>query len=105
MPALLPCLRAIEGHRGAYLLRRAVEEAVELVVLTLWESMGAVRKFAGVEPEKAVIEPEARAMLTSCDESVTHFTARNGRENELRPTIGLGTQPIPVGMEVNRRSV
>jgi uncharacterized protein len=70
---VFPALRAIEGHRGAYLLRRAVEEAVELVVLTLWESMGAVRKFAGVEPEKAVIEPEARAMLTSFDESVTHF--------------------------------
>jgi len=55
------------------LLRRAVEGAVELVVLTLWESMEAVRKFAGKEPEKAVVEPEARAVLTSFDDSVTHF--------------------------------
>jgi uncharacterized protein YciI/heme-degrading monooxygenase HmoA len=70
---VFPALRAIEGHRGAYLLRRALGDAIELVVLTLWESIGAVRKFAGVEVEKAVIEPEARAMLTSFDECVSHF--------------------------------
>jgi len=70
---VFPTLRAIAGHRGAYLLRRAVDDAVELVVLTLWESMEAVRQFAGKEPEKAVVEPEARAVLTSFDDSVTHF--------------------------------
>jgi uncharacterized protein YciI/heme-degrading monooxygenase HmoA len=70
---VFPALRAIEGHRGAYLLRRVVDDAIELVVLTLWESMGAVRKFAGEAPEKAVVEPEARAVLTSFDESVVHF--------------------------------
>jgi uncharacterized protein YciI/heme-degrading monooxygenase HmoA len=70
---VFPALRAIEGHRGAYLLRRAVDGAIELVVLTLWGSMEAVRKFAGKEPDKAVVEPEARAALTSFDDSVTHF--------------------------------
>ena len=55
------------------MLRRAVDGAIELVVLTLWESMEAVRKFAGKEPEQAVVEPEARAVLTSFDDSVTHF--------------------------------
>lgn len=70
---VFPALRVIEGHRGAYLLRRAVDDAVEFVVLTLWDSMEAVRKFAGLKPEKAVVEPEARAVLTDFDESVTHF--------------------------------
>ncbi len=70
---VFPALAAIEGHRGAYLLRRAVDGAIEFVVLTLWESMAAVCKFAGVKPEKAVVEPEARAVLTAFDESVTHF--------------------------------
>jgi uncharacterized protein len=70
---VFPALRAIEGHRGAYLLRRVVDSGIELVVLTLWESMEAVRKFAGEVPEKAVVEPEARAVLTSFDESVVHF--------------------------------
>jgi len=70
---VFPTLRAIAGYRGAYLLRRAVDGAVELVVLTIWESMESVRKFAGDEPEKAVVEPEARAVLTSFDDCVTHF--------------------------------
>ena len=70
---VFPALRAIEGHRGAYLLRRVVDGAIEFVVLTLWDSMEAVRKFAGVDPEKAVVEPEARAVLTSFDDSVLHF--------------------------------
>ncbi len=70
---VFPALRAIEGHRGAYMLRRVLDGAVELVVLTLWESMAAVRRFAGAEPEKAVVEPEARAVLTAFDETVTHF--------------------------------
>ena len=55
------------------MLRRVVDGGVEIVVLTLWESMEAVRKFAGAEPEKAVVESEARAVLISFDEFVTHF--------------------------------
>ena len=70
---VFPALRAIEGHRGAYLLRRTVEGAVEYLVITLWDSMQAVRRFAGAEPEKAVVEPEARAVLATYDETVTHF--------------------------------
>jgi len=70
---IFPALGAIEGHSGAYLLRRAVGGAVEFVVLTLWESMEGVRRFAGANSEKAVVEPEARAALTAFDDSVTHF--------------------------------
>lgn len=70
---VFPKVQAITGHRGAFLLRRTTESDVELVVLTLWHSMDAVRRFAGPEPSKAVVEPEARALLASFDEHVTHF--------------------------------
>ncbi|MGA2980613.1 MAG: YciI-like protein [Terriglobales bacterium] len=70
---VFPALSAIEGHRGAYLLQRAVNGAAEFVVLTLWESMEAVRRFAGATSEKAVVEPEARAVLSAFDEYVAHF--------------------------------
>jgi uncharacterized protein len=70
---VFPALRAIEGHRGACLLRRTFDGTVELVVLTLWESMQAIRKFAGAEPDRAVVEPAARAALTEFDDSVQHF--------------------------------
>ena len=75
---VFPKIRAIEGHRGEYLLRRDVEDGVELVVLTLWDSIEAIQKFTGPEPNKAVVEPEARAVLTSFDEYVTHFEVVRG---------------------------
>jgi len=77
---VFPTLRTIDGFRGAYLLRRSVEEAHELAVLTLWESMEAIRRFAGMKPERAVVEPEARAVLSSFDEVVAHFEVVHGAE-------------------------
>lgn len=84
---VLPTLESIPGHRGAYLLRRSVESGIEYVVLTLWASMDAVRRFAGPAPEKAVVEPTARAVLSEFDPTVTHYeivvdtseTAERGR--------------------------
>lgn len=76
---VFPELRAIAGHRGAYLLRRAVNGAVEFVVLTLWDSMDAVRKFAGAKPEKAVVAPQAQALLSSFDDLVSHYEVVEGK--------------------------
>ena len=44
---VLPGIERIPGSRGAYLLRREVPEGVEFVTLTLFDSMDAVRAFAG----------------------------------------------------------
>jgi len=76
---VFPELRAIAGHRGAYLLCRAVNGAVEFVVLTLWDSMDAVRKFAGAKPDKAVVAPEAQALLSSFDDFVSHYEVVEGK--------------------------
>jgi heme-degrading monooxygenase HmoA len=70
---VFPALRKIEGHRGAWLLRRAADNEIEFVVFTLWDSMDAVRLFAGADADRAVVEPEAQAALTGFDEFVTHF--------------------------------
>jgi len=69
----LPRLRSIDGHRGAYVLRRELEDEVEFVVLTLWDSLEAVRRFAGEEYETAVVPAEARELLSSFDEKVVHY--------------------------------
>jgi heme-degrading monooxygenase HmoA len=71
--AVLPELEEIPGHTGAYLLRRDAGTHVELVVLTLWESMDAVKRFSGTPPERAVVEPAAEAVLERFDETVQHF--------------------------------
>ena len=70
---VFPALRAIRGFRGACLLKRCVNGSIEVEVHTSWASMEAVRRFAGEDPSKAVVEPEARAGLDDFDNTVTHF--------------------------------
>ncbi len=72
---VLPGLREVEGHRGAYVLRRAAGDGVEFVVLTLFDSMDAVRAFAGEEPEVAVISPRAEELLSDFDRTAAHYEA------------------------------
>jgi len=68
-----PQLRRIGGYQGALLLRRGKNEGVEVQVLTFWKSMAAVRQFAGADPERAVVEDEAKAVLQDFDARVAHF--------------------------------
>jgi heme-degrading monooxygenase HmoA len=70
---VLPELRHIAGFRGASLLREDGADAIEFLVLTRWESMDAVRTFAGADPGHAVVEPEAAAALVSYDRRVRHY--------------------------------
>jgi mannose-6-phosphate isomerase-like protein (cupin superfamily) len=50
----------------------------EIVVVTRWESIDAVRAFAGDDVEAAVVEPDARALLAEVDERVRHVELRDG---------------------------
>jgi heme-degrading monooxygenase HmoA len=70
---ILPGIHRIDGYKGAYLLRRDVEDGVEFVTLTFWESMDAVRAFAGEDYEVAVVPPEARALLSRFDQMSAHY--------------------------------
>jgi heme-degrading monooxygenase HmoA len=70
---ILPGIHRIEGFLGAYLLRRDADEEIEFVTVTLWQSLDAVRAFAGEDYEAAVVPPEARALLSRFDERSTHY--------------------------------
>src|SRR5262249_50563595 len=78
--SVFPGLAAIAGFRGATVLRRRVGDEVEFVVLTQFESREAVARFAGDGLEQAVIEPEARALLSRFDGRVALYdTVFDGR--------------------------
>jgi len=70
---VLPRIDRLGGHRGSYLLRRERDGRVEFATLTLWESLDAVRAFAGDEYEVAVVPPEAQALLDDYDRTSAHF--------------------------------
>ena len=75
---VVPQLKALPGHRGAYLLRRETGGEVELVALTLWESRAAIEAFAGQDIGRAHVEPQARAVLTSFDDFADHYEIAYG---------------------------
>jgi heme-degrading monooxygenase HmoA len=68
-----PHLQHIAGFRGAHLHRRETEGRTEFMAVSLWDSMEAVRGFAGDDPEVAIVEPAARALLCDFEEVVTHY--------------------------------
>jgi heme-degrading monooxygenase HmoA len=70
---ILPGIHRVAGYRGADLLRRDEGDEVEFVTVTLFDSMDAVRAFAGVDYEKAVIHADARTLLTHYDERSRHY--------------------------------
>ena len=71
--AVRPQLERLPGFRGLYLLRREAGAEVEHQVLTLWDSMDAIRGFAGDHAARAVVEPEAAALMTRFDREVRHY--------------------------------
>jgi len=65
--------REIAGYRGAYLYRRDGASEVEFVTTLLFDSLAAVRAFAGEEYEVAVVPPAARALLSRFDPASSHY--------------------------------
>ena len=69
---VLPKLRQLDGFLGASVLRRGKDDAVEMTVLTRWESMDAIRRFAGEDAELAVVAAAAQPCFVSYDRKVSH---------------------------------
>ena len=66
-------LRQVPGFIGAQLARCDLDGEIEFLVLTQWQSMETIRAFAGMDVEKAVVEPGAAAALVEFDERVRHY--------------------------------
>ena len=73
---VLPELRKIPGYRGGYILRSNSAEESEFVVINLFDSMEAVRKFAGPDVSVPVFEPEAKALLSRVEPVANHYEVR-----------------------------
>lgn len=74
--------RQIHGLKSIQLLRRDVGNEVEFVVIMSFESLDAVREFAGEDYEKAWVPQEARAVLSRFDDRSQHYELRVIRDVE-----------------------
>lgn len=74
--------RHIRGFKHIQLLRRQVGTQVEFVTIMLFDSLDAVREFAGEDYEVAVVPEKARAVLSHFDERSQHYEVREERSGE-----------------------
>ena len=65
--------RNMRGFKGIQLLRRELGEEVEFVTIMTFDSLDAVREFAGKDYEVAVVPPKAREVLAHFDARSQHY--------------------------------
>ena len=68
-----PKLARIEGFIKASILRRPIGEGTEFLIVTTWQSMEAVREFAGEPVNTAVVPLSVQAMMVEYDREVLHY--------------------------------
>jgi heme-degrading monooxygenase HmoA len=68
-----PALTAIPGFVRASLLRREGANGTEFQVITVWESLDAIRAFAGQDVEVAVVPAVVREMMVEFERRATHY--------------------------------
>src|SRR5438067_13820090 len=61
------------GNRGAWMLRRDQADRTEFITFSLWESVQAIRDFAGDNLDAAVYYPEDERYLVERDATVSHY--------------------------------
>jgi hypothetical protein len=88
---VFPTLSAIAGHAGAYLLERSVGPSTEFLAVTLWDSIEAVKQFAGIDPDIAIVEPAARAVLADFDDFVRHYEVSDRSYCGASRAVGLSS--------------
>ena len=62
-----------EGNHGVEVLRRSDGPRTDFVVISYWESMDAVKRFAGADYGKAVILARDREYLVEVEPNVVHY--------------------------------
>jgi antibiotic biosynthesis monooxygenase (ABM) superfamily enzyme len=68
--------RQIAGYRGIHLLRRNLGDEVEFITIMWFDSIEAIRAFAGEDYEVAVVPPKARALLSRFDARSQHYEVK-----------------------------
>ena len=68
-----PGLARIPGFVGVSLLRRKETRGVEFLVITQWESLDAIARFSGDEPELAVVPEYVKTLMMEYDGRARHY--------------------------------
>lgn len=79
----IPEYLSTQGNLGVYVLRRIVGNQAHFLLLTLWESAEAIKRFAGSDLEKAKYYPEDERFLLELEPNVTHYEVLAASQGRL----------------------
>jgi heme-degrading monooxygenase HmoA len=71
--SFLPAAHDIAGYRGAHVFRRQTGGDIEFMTVTFFESVDAIRAFAGDDYEAANVAPMARRLLSRFETRCEHY--------------------------------
>ena len=69
----IPDYQSTPGNKGVTVLRRLEGERAHFLIITVWESVEAIKAFAGEDIEKARYYPEDEEFLLEFEPNVTHY--------------------------------
>lgn len=69
----IPDYRSVEGNISVHILEREEGEVTHFITLTFWESLDAIKGFAGEDVERAKYYPEDTDFLLEFEPNVVHY--------------------------------
>lgn len=63
----------VSGYRGIQLLRRQLSDEVEFITIMQFDTLEAVKQFAGEDYERSYVPDKARQVLSKHDEKSQHY--------------------------------
>lgn len=69
-----PQLSGIKGFISARILHRELKEGIEFLIVTEWESIEDIKKFAGDDVEQSVVPELVQNIMLQYDQRCRHFT-------------------------------
>ena len=69
----IPDYKATPGNRGVYVLRRTEGDCAHFVLISLWDDIASIKKFAGDDYEKARYYPDDSQWLLEFEPTVLHY--------------------------------
>ena len=69
----IPDYQSTPGNLSVYIIERPEGEVTHFITMTFWESLDAIRAFAGEDVEVAKYYPEDQEFLLEFEPTVVHY--------------------------------
>jgi len=85
-PEVLPGIGKVPGYRGAYVLRRPLENEIEFITILIWDSIDALKAVAGPNYTVSIVPEDRLKYLSRHESQAAHYEIQS-----IQGLVGLTT--------------